>query len=613
MDGNSLNITAERILQLKEIFPEVFTEDKIDFKRLREVLGDQVNTQKEIYELCWAGKSESRGDIQKQTTATLIPERENSVEFDKAENIFIEGENLEALRILQKSYFGKVKMIYIDPPYNTGNDSFIYPDNFNESQNDYKKRTGLANENGFLEKENLWQKNTRESGRFHSVWLSMMYPRLFLARNLLSENGVIFISIDDNEQENLKLLLNEVFGEENFIVQIIWKKRSTPPNDKIIGTNHDYILAYAKNISSCRLNLKQRTEEQLNRYQNPDNHPKGNWTSGDIMANVKGGRYTASLHFPIRNPNTGEDHYPSNNGNWRFNKDKIQQLLDNNEIYFGDNGKGRPKLKRFFDDVKVGVTYPSIWDFVPLNSEATAEIEEHLGNMNIFDTPKPSGLIKELIKLGSSEDDIVLDFFGGSCTTAQSILELNTEENSNRKFIVVQLAESINESSEAYKNGYNNIAEIGRRRIGKVIEKLNLQPSSKILGFKSYKVDQSNFNIWRSDINGKDEILDQLKLFLKSEKSGSKEENMVVELLLKAGKSLTTKIETVEIDNFKFYYLVAHNICICMHEFNSAIRGRIYDIQPSQVIILNSLFESDEELSNTKLEFEEVGIKLSLI
>jgi len=612
MDGNSLNITAERILKLKEIFPEVFTEERIDFKRLRDALGEYINFQKENYELSWAGKSSSKADIQKQTTSTLIPQRDNSINFDNTESIFIEGENLEALRILQKSYFGKVKMIYIDPPYNTGNDSFVYPDNFNESSSEYKKRAGFSNEDGFLETENLWQKNTIDGGRFHSAWLSMMYPRLFLARNLLSENGVIFISIDDNEQANLRLLLSEIFGEENFLVQIIWKKRSTPPNDKIIGTNHDYILAYAKNVSKCELNLKQRTEEQLGRYQNPDNHPKGKWTSGDLMANVKGGRFTASLHYPIINPNTGEEHYPSNNGNWRFNKEKIQLLLNNNEIYFGDNGKGRPKLKRFFNDVKDGVTYPSIWDFVPLNSEGTAEIEDYLGNMNIFDTPKPSGLIKELIRLGAGADDIVLDFFGGSCTTAQSVLELNESENTNRKFILVQLAETISENTKAYKNGYANIAEIGRTRIKKVIERLNLT-SSKSHGFKSFKVDKSNFNIWRSDIKGKDAILDQLKLFLKSEKPGSTQENMLVELLLKAGKPLTTVIDKIDSDSGTIYCLTDYKICICLDMFNVKIRDKIYDLKPSQVIILNGLFDSDEALSNTKLEFEEVGIKLSLI
>ncbi|CAM4174362.1 adenine-specific DNA-methyltransferase [Pedobacter westerhofensis] len=614
MDGKSFDVIADNIDKLRSIFPETFSEGKVDFRKLRDVLGDLVISNKEHYELAWAGKSESRSSIQQPTTSTLLPVRNNSVNYDNSQNIFIEGDNLEALKILQKSYFGKVKAIYIDPPYNTGNDSFLYPDNFSEFQSDYNKRSGWASDSGTLEKDTLWQKNTRESGRFHSSWLSMMYPRLYLAKNMLSQDGVIFISIDDNEQSNLKLLMDEIFGEENFIVQIIWRKRSSPPNDKIIGANHDYILAYARNITECKLNLRERTVEQLNRYQNPDNHPKGAWTSGDLMANVKGGRYTASLHFGIVNPNTGDEHYPSNNGNWRFNKEKIQSLINNNEIYFGEDNKGRPKLKRFLKDVKEGVTYPTIWDFVPLNSDGTAEISDILGNMNIFDTPKPRRLIKELIKLGTDDGDLIMDFFAGSCTTAHAVLELNAETNGNRKFIVVQLAEQIGENTEAYRNGYHTIAEIGRERIKRTIRKLD--PDELLLsphGFRYYRIAPSNFKVWRADIETDAELLSQLELFLNAENSDAMEENMLVELILKSGRLLTTEVRKIDVDAVFFFHLTEANICICLKAFNDDIREKIYQLRPQQVVVLNSLFHSDELLTNTKLEFSEAKINFTLI
>ena len=517
MDGKSLNLTAEKVARLRAIFPDVFAEDKIDFARLKDVLGENIAFPNEHYELSWAGKAEARKEIQKQTTATLVP-NPNLTGFENLSglNVFIEGENLQVLRILQKAYFGKVKMIYIDPPYNTGNDSFVYPDDYAERLDEYKKRAGITDSAGYLNKQDLWHKNTRENGQFHSVWLSMMYPRLYLARNLLREDGVIFVSIDDNEVANLKLLMDEIFGEENFVVQIVWKKRSTPPNDKIIGANHEYIFVYAKEISASKLNLRERTELQLARYQNPDNHPRGPWTSGDLMANVKGGRYVTSLYFPIVNPNTGEEHYPSSNGNWRFNKQKVEDLIAKNEIYFGEDGKGRPKLKRFLSDVKEGITYPTLWDFIQFNAEGSSEMAELLGNMNIFDNPKPSGLVKELAKLGLDESDIILDFFAGSGTTAQAVLELNEEDGGSRQFILVQMPEQLDAESEAYKASYRTIADICQARISKVIEKmqtartkkLEMQANPQPLGFHAFRIAPSNFKQWR-DVEGKDAILEQ--------------------------------------------------------------------------------------------------------
>lgn len=617
IDGNSFDVAVDKIKLMRKLFPEVFTENKIDFKRLREILGDEVNYQNEHYELNWAGKSEARREVQKQTTATLIPDREGSVNFDTSENIFIEGENLEVLRVLQKSYFGKIRVIYIDPPYNTGNDSFVYPDDYGERLIDYKIRIGEKDKKRFLNKQDLWKKNGRESGHFHSVWLSMIYPRLYLARNLLQEEGVIFISLDDNEAATLKLILDEIFGAENFIVKIIWKKRSTPPNDKIIGTNHDYIFAYAKNKDCLKLNLRIRTIEQINRYKNPDNHPKGDWTAGDLMANVKGGRYVKSLYFPIINPKTGEKHYPSQNGNWRFNEETIKRLIENDEIYFGEDGKGRPKLKRFFSDVKTGVTYPTIWDFVPLNSEGSMEMFELLGNMNIFDNPKPTGLITELIKLGAEKDSIILDFFAGSGTTAQAVLDLNCADNGNRKFICVQLPEQIEENAEAFKANFSTISDICKARLRKVISNISTgktNGSPTCIGFKSFKLEQSNFKVWRTDTTGEQAILNQLEMFVNSEIDTSTTENMLYELLLKTGVPLTTKIEIISVSKQNLFLANNGKLLIFFDRYELPIKDLILQRMPEQVICLDRVFlGNDQALTNFKLELTEKGISLIII
>ena len=475
LDLKSVDVVEEKREQLKALFPEAFTEgQKIDFERLKLTLGEMVDPGKERYGMNWPGKADCFKIIQQPSIAALTPVRDESVDFDTTENLFIEGDNLEVLKLLQKSYFGKIKMIEIDPPYNTGND-FIYPDDYNESLDTYLRYTGQIDNEG-----RKYSTNTEADGRFHSKWMNMMYPRLFLARNLLREDGVIFIHIDDHELSNLKKLCDEIFGEGNFVEQIIWKKRSTPPNDQIIGAIHDYVLIYCKSQESVKLNLKKRTDKQIERYQNPDNHPKGPWAPGDLMANVKGGRYVKSLFFPIVNPLTGEEHYPSSNGNWRFNQEKVKELIKNNEIYFGDDGKSRPKLKRFLRDVKEGITYSTIWDFVPLNQAGSGEMKELLGNMNIFDNPKPSGLISEIVKLGASKDErhIIIDFFAGSASTAHAVLELN-KDGGNRKFIMVQLPEPTDENSEAHKAGFKTIAAIGKERIRRVIKKIKGEQEKK--------------------------------------------------------------------------------------------------------------------------------------
>ena len=367
---HSPDITQDNIARIRELFPECITEARgddgsirlaVDFDQLKQALSDSVvEGPQERYRLDWPGKREALLAANAPIAMTLRPCREESVNFDTTRNIYIEGDNLEALKLLQESYLGKVKMIYIDPPYNTGND-FIYDDDFSEDAAAYMERSQQADTSGAR-----MVANTESNGRFHSDWLSMMYPRLQIARRLLREDGVILVSIDENEATNLKKMCEEVFGDKNFLSQIVWKKRNTPPQDRVIASQHEYIICFAKNANDVKLNLRARTAEQISRYKNPDNHPKGPWVAGDLMANVKGGRYVSSLYFPIKNPRTGEEFYPSSNGNWRFSESRIKELIKNNEIYFGEDDRGRPKLKRFLCDVKDGITWTSLWDFAPL-------------------------------------------------------------------------------------------------------------------------------------------------------------------------------------------------------------------------------------------------------
>ena len=341
------------------------------------------------------------------------------------DNLIIHGDNLHALKALLPRYAGKVKCIYIDPPYNTGNEGWVY----NDKVNSPLMREWLK-QNGPVDGEDLER---------HDKWLCMMWPRLHLLKELLSDDGVIFVSIDDNEQHHLRMLMDEVFGGENFIVPIVWKKRSGAPNDRRIGAIHENILLYCRSGQSDDvLNRRQRGKAQIGRYKNPDNHPKGVWAPDNLMANVKGGRYVESLYFPITNPATGEVHYPSSNGNWRFNQDTIQTLLENDEIYFGTNGKGRPKLKRFLCDVKEGIPYGTIWDDVPQGTSGSREIQDLLGNINLFDTPKPEGLVRQIIEMSTGPNDIILDSFAGSGTTAHAVLALNQADGGHRKFILVE-------------------------------------------------------------------------------------------------------------------------------------------------------------------------------
>lgn len=606
LELNSVNGTQLNLEALYQIAPSCFTEVKddktgelrhvVNFKTLRQLLGDNaVEDADEMYQFTWPGKQEARREAARPTTKTLRPVVEDSVDWDHTQNLYIEGDNLEVLKLLQKSYMGKVKMIYIDPPYNTGND-FVYDDDFAASQDDYDLFSGNVDELG-----NRYRKNTESNGRFHSDWCSMMYSRLMVARSLLTEDGVIFISIDDNEVENLKKICSEIMGEHNFVSQIIWKKRSTPPNDKVIGAAHEYILCYSKNNLLVKLNLRERTDEQLQRYQNPDNHPKGPWTPGDLGANVKGGRYVASLYFPIINPNTGESHYPPQNGNWRFNQQTIQKLLENNEIYFGVDGKGRPKLKRFLSDVKNGITYTSIWDFLPFNTQGSKEMTNLLGNISIFDNPKPVDLIKELIKLGSMPKDIVLDFFSGSSTTAHAVMQLNSEDEGNRKYIMVQLPEETPKDSEARKAGYDTIPEIAKERIrraGKKIKEESPLTTQKLdTGFRVFRLADSNFEEVKKAPGEYNQT--QLDLFLNNVKSDRTDLDLLFGAMLNWGVQLSLPMTSEEVDGKMIYSVNDGDLVACFaDDITENIVKAMADKQPLRVLFRDSCFARDDAKIN---------------
>ena len=543
-EAQSADILAGNIEQLKTIFPEAFSEGKIDFEVLRQLLGGTVEEREEKYGLNWHGKRKARQLALTPSTGTLRPCQEESVEWDTTKNLMIEGDNLEVLKLLQKSYSGKVKLIYIDPPYNTGKD-FVYPDNFQDNIKNYLELTGQ------VESGRKISSNTEASGRFHTDWLNMMYPRLKLARNLLREDGVIFISIDDGELDNLRKLCAEVFGDENFVVQIIWRKRSTPPNDKVIGANHDYILCFAKNAISVKLQNRERSADQIARYKNIDNHAKGPWAPGDLMANIKGGRFVRSLNFPIVNPQTGEEHFPGNNGNWRFSRETIATLLANNEIYFGENGRGKPKLKRFLCEVKEGVTYPSIWDFVPLNTSGSNEMGGIFGSPTIFESPKPVGLIQELITLGCESNGVVLDFFAGSGTTGHALMAQNVIDAGNRRYILVQLPEPLYLENNEQKVSGDYCDQIGKPRTISELTKERLRRSARKikdenplfpgdLGFRVFKLDSSNINTWEPDRENLELALSNSIDHLKADRS---EADILYELLLKLGLDLCVPIE----------------------------------------------------------------------
>ena len=617
MEGKSLDITEEKRNRLKEVLPEAFTEGKIDWEKLKATLGEDIEFKNERYVLNWAGKSEAFRVLQSPTTATLVPCEEESVEFDDTDNIFIEGENLEVLKVLQKSYFGKIKMIYIDPPYNTGNDKFIYPDKFSETKEDYLSRIGDKDETGYMTREGLFRKNSKDSGHYHSNWLSMMYPRLFLARNLLREDGVIFVSIDDNEVHNLRLLMNEVFGEENFIGKLVWKRRaSSALADNNVSVDHEYVICFHKGLFSGFTG----NEKIFKSYRNPDNDPRGDWVLGDLTVGM-----TASMRpnqaYDLVDPITKKV-YPHNpNRVWAYIPSSMEKLVDEGRIHFPEDISRRPMMKRFKNELKdTHNPFSSLMMDVGLNTEATKQIQQIMDG-NIFEYSKPLSLLKIISKqVTSSQTDIILDFFSGSGTTAHAIFDLNKQDNGNRKFIMVQLPEKCDEKSEAYKAGYKTIAEIGKERIRRVIRKIKADKQSKLdvddttdkqnLGFKVFKLQQSNFKIWRSDVKTEEELVTQLTLHTDPVDENAKIKNILYELLLKSGVPLTARIE----EKGGHYQVNDGEIALMLEKVNESIIKKVIAENPNKVITLDRLFNNNDQLkTNTALQMKDAGIEFKAV
>ena len=553
--------TDERLEALKQLYPEIFSDGKINLDAFKDVTGTSDLPEGQdrtpgYYGLYWPGKRAAKQLARKEAEGTLEPVPGDGVNEDTTHNIYIEGDNLEVLRILKQSYKGRVKMIYIDPPYNTGND-FIYPDDFKMPVEEYLKMTGQADEGGKKLVTNL-----KSNGAFHTTWLNMMYPRLQLAKELLTEDGVIFISIDDNEQANLKLLCDDVFGEENFVANLVWERAFSPKNDaRFISNSHDYVLMYAKNIENFIIGRLPRTEEANARYSNPDNDPRGVWMSSDISVKT----YNAENDYPITTP-SGRVVEPPAGRCWSLSAKAFAERLQDNRIWFGPDGNGTPRIKRFLTELKFeGMAPTSILFYkeVGHSQEGAQEVSKILDG-GFFSGPKPIRLMRRLMTLANLEkDSIIVDFFSGSASTAHAVMELNKDDNSNRKFVMVQLPHKCEENSEAAKAGYSNICEIGKERIRRVGAKILEEAKSNKdmfsednpldVGFKVYRLQNSNF-VKYTPVEGQDED-SQNKLFDEFEKNqiplvnGWKAENVLTEIILKQGFALDCTKENV--DSFK--------------------------------------------------------------
>ncbi|WP_338493363.1 site-specific DNA-methyltransferase [Erwinia aphidicola] len=553
----SMNITEDNICKLKSLFPEAFNEDGIDFDVLKQLLGKNIDDKEERYGLNWHGKRQARQLALTPSSGTLRPCKDESVDWYNSKNLMIEGDNLEVLKLLQKSYSGKVKLIYIDPPYNTGKD-FVYPDNFQDNMKNYLEITGQI-ENGKKISSNI-----EKGGRFHTNWLNMIFPRLHLARNLLTEDGVIFISMDDSEIDNLKKICSEIFGDDNFIANIVWQKKYSPQNDAAYFSDmHDHILVYAKNAKLAKnqekgwsIDLLPRTDSQNKAYKNYDNDPRGEWKAGDLSVKT----YSKANDYEITTP-SGRIVSPPAGTCWRVSQERFKELVNDNRIWFGQDGNNVPAIKRFLSDVQDGIVPTTWWTYqeVGHNQEGKQELKKIMkGDDIFFDTPKPVKLIKRILDLATNKDKnaIVLDFFAGSGTTAQAVMEKNLEDNGSRRFILVQLPEPI----ESIK--YKTIAKITAERIRKAGDNIKSFPNSNTLdtGFRLFSLDTSNITPWDGH---KDSLFQQLENYASPIKQGRNEADLLIELMLKRGIDLSVNIESRQFDGLTVSCVDSGKLIIC--------------------------------------------------
>ena len=544
----------------------------------------------ERYQFTWPDKKKSVLLANAPINKTLRPCREESVDFDTTENLYIEGDNLEVLKLLQETYLGKIKMIYIDPPYNTGND-FVYEDDFAQSTDEYLGNSGQYDEEG-----NRLVKNLDSNGRFHTDWLNMIYPRLKLAKDLLTDDGVIFISIDDNEQDNLKKCCDEVFGELNFMACVSWHRNYASANDaKTFSNVIDYILIYSKSQNYKR-NLLPRTEKQNSMYKYDSNDGKGRWRSDNLSVRT----YSANYDYPITNPNTGVVYNPPSGRCWITNKDTMQQWISEGRVFFGQTGQGAPQLKRYLNEVQDGVVPTTYWGYDDCghNDEARKEIKA-LFDKPPFDSPKPTRLLKQIVQIGADKDSVILDFFSGSATTAHAVMQLNAEDGGKRKFIMVQLPEMTDEKSEAYKAGYKNICEIGKERIRRAARKIAEEnPDAKFDGgFRVLKCDSSNMkDVYYNPSEYQRSIFSNLEDNIKEDRTP---EDLLFQVMLDLGVLLSSKIDETTIAGKKVFNVDDNYLIACFDEnVTDEVIKEIAQKKPYYFVMRDSGFESDSVVTN---------------
>ncbi len=603
---------AERNIELLgQMFPNCLTEAKngkgelvraIDFDKSRQELAcEVVEGSEERYQFTWPDKRAAIRLANAPINKALRPCREESVDFDHTENLYIEGDNLDVLKVLRETYLGKVKMIYIDPPYNTGND-FVYNDDFAQGKETFEQQSGLFDEEGNQTLDPM-QRNTESNGRFHTDWLNMIYPRLKVARDLLTEDGVVFISIDDNEVENLRKICDEIYGYQNFLATFIWEKRTSRENRKVFSVNHDYILAYSRNYSDFEISrgLLPYTDDILKRYSNPDNDPRGNWQS--VALSVQGGHGTKSQFYKIKTPSGRIIDVPSGLC-WRYTESKLAELIADNRIYFGPEGNNVPRLKIFLNEMEHGITPHTLWksEEVSTNDSGKRELLNIFDGCALFETPKPVLLIKRLLEIADKNKSYtVLDFFSGSATTAHAVMKLNAEDGGNRKFIMVQLPELTDKKSEAYKAGYKNICEIGKERIrragAKIKEEAGLQGQNLDTGFRVLKLDSSNMEeVYYTPDKFDPSLLDGLVDNIKADRTS---EDLLFQVMLDLGIELSAKIQRKEIAGKEVFSVDEDYLLACFDkDVNETTIEEMAKLYPTHLVIRDASATNDNVLDN---------------
>ena len=609
----SLDVIGSNIKKIQQLFPNCVTERlgkdgkpelAIDFEKLQAELSNEIIGEgEERYQFTWPDKRAANRLANTPTTMTLRPCREESVDFDHTQNLYIEGDNLDVLKVLRETYLGKVKMIYIDPPYNTGND-FVYNDDFAQSRSEFEETSGLFDEEGNQTIDPM-QRNAESNGRFHTDWLNMIYPRLKVARDLLSDDGVIFISIDDNEQKNLKNVCDEIFGQSNFIAQLVWERAYSPKNDaKYISNSHDYILLYARNIENFVIGRLPRTEEANARYSNPDNDARGVWKASDMSVKT----YNAACDYPITTP-SGKIVEPPAGRCWSLSKNAFFERLQDNRIWFGPKGDSTPAIKRFLSELKYEGMAPTSLLFykeVGHSQEGAQEVVSLFGDKGVFDGPKPVRLLQRLITLANLHDDsIVLDFFSGSATTAHALMKVNAEKQTNCKFILIQLPEKVSETKKG--QGYKNICEIGKERIRRAGKKIKEENKDKEgiekldTGFRVLKLDSSNMN----DVYYTPEDFDKHTLFSENVKSDRTAEDLLYQVMLDLGIGLSAKIESRQIAGKTVYLVDDYYLVACFdRDVTEATITEIAKLHPVYFVMRDASAANDSVIDNFEQLFE---------